>query len=79
MDCRSIEKQVRKTMISNPKESGDGPCRPDDGAAQAFPSRNVKMLRSGELFDGSSEIVIEHDGEHYRLRATRKGKLILTK
>ncbi|OJY30749.1 MAG: hemin uptake protein HemP [Rhodobacterales bacterium 65-51] len=31
------------------------------------------------LFQGNQEILISHNGEHYRLRITRNGKLILTK
>lgn len=31
------------------------------------------------LFQGSQEVLISHNGEHYRLRITRNGKLILTK
>ena len=31
------------------------------------------------LFQGSQEILISHNGEHYRLRITKNGKLILTK
>lgn len=31
------------------------------------------------LFRGRQEILIAHNGEHYRLRITRNGKLILTK
>jgi hemin uptake protein HemP len=31
------------------------------------------------LFQGAQEILISHNGEHYRLRITRNGKLILTK
>jgi hemin uptake protein HemP len=31
------------------------------------------------LFQGTQEIQISHNGEHYRLRITKNGKLILTK
>lgn len=31
------------------------------------------------LFQGKQEILISHNSEHYRLRITRNGKLILTK
>jgi len=31
------------------------------------------------LFQGSQEILINHNGESYRLRITKNGKLILTK
>ena len=36
-------------------------------------------LDSGTLFAGSSEVVIAHGPELYRLRLTRQNKLILTK
>jgi hemin uptake protein HemP len=38
-----------------------------------------KVVQTGELFGDRREIVIEHDGERYRLRITRRGKLILQK
>lgn len=31
------------------------------------------------LFQGSQEILINHNGEPYRMRITKNGKLILTK
>jgi hemin uptake protein HemP len=37
------------------------------------------VLRAEELFQGKREIWIEHDGKHYRLRITRRNKLILQK
>lgn len=36
-------------------------------------------LSSGDLFRGNREVLIEHNGEAYRLRITRTGKLILNK
>lgn len=36
-------------------------------------------LSSAVLLAGRSTLVIEHLGAHYTLRATRNGKLILTK
>lgn len=36
-------------------------------------------LDSGTLFAGSSEVVIAHGAEIYRLRRTRQNRLILTK
>ena len=47
------------------------PTRPDSAPAQT--------LTSAELMQGRREIVIEHQGERYRLQQTRNGKLILTK
>jgi hemin uptake protein HemP len=39
----------------------------------------AKYLDSRVLFEGAREIRIDHDGQEYRLRQTRNGKLILTK
>jgi hemin uptake protein HemP len=36
-------------------------------------------LPSSTLLRGHSAVLIEHNGQHYRLQATRQGKLILTK
>lgn len=38
-----------------------------------------KVVQTQELFQGEREIYIEHEGERYRLRITRRGKLILQK
>ena len=35
--------------------------------------------RSAELLRGQRVIEIDHEGQRYRLQATRQGKLILTK
>jgi hemin uptake protein HemP len=51
-------------------ESQDSPAdpRPDDVVVQA-----------SQLFGERREVWIEHNGERYRLRITRRGKLILQK
>ncbi|HBN14307.1 MAG: hypothetical protein CMQ46_06765 [Gammaproteobacteria bacterium] len=36
-------------------------------------------LNSKSLFQGRKTLTIEHNGEHYTLRITANGKLILTK
>jgi len=36
-------------------------------------------IDSRTLFNGATEIVIDHEGAKYRLRITRQGKLILNK
>ncbi len=46
---------------------------------EAPPTPAVKQIASEDLFDGSREIVILHNGEVYRLRITARGRLILTK
>ena len=39
----------------------------------------LRTYNSQELFAGANEIGIEHDGQIYRLKITRQGKLILNK
>jgi hemin uptake protein HemP len=45
--------------------------QPDEQAA--------RIIQAIELFRGQREIWIEHDGQRYRLRLTRRNKLILQK
>ncbi len=52
----------------------------DDSSATAANVSDVEVvLRSEDLFASKKEIVIVHNGERYRLRLTRRGKLILQK
>lgn len=46
---------------------------------QQPPSRPQPLLDSRELMRGARLVEISHNGEIYRLQATRLGKLILTK
>ena len=39
----------------------------------------TRPIPSDSLFLSGDEALIQHQGEHYRLRRTRNGKLILTK
>jgi hemin uptake protein HemP len=55
----------------NPDPERREPCSDEE-------ERQV-VLDARELFSGSREIVIEHDGIRYRLRITRRNKLILQK
>lgn len=48
-------------------------------AGGPLPSARARRIDSKDLLGGAREIVIDHEGEHYRLRFTSKGKLILTK
>lgn len=38
-----------------------------------------RVIDAAELFQGSREVRIEHEGVRYRLRITRRNKLILQK
>lgn len=54
-------------------------------AASGLSSQSAQMagfsgvIQANRLFQGSQEILIDHNGETYRLRITKNGKLILTK
>lgn len=39
----------------------------------------LRRLTTEALLAGAREVILEHRGEHYRLRVTANGKLILTK
>ena len=47
------------------------------GHAPAVPK--LRRLKVSELLAGEREVILEHDGQDYRLRITANGKLILTK
>ena len=47
--------------------------------AEPRPIEAPRSLSSAELLRGDTTLVIEHQGMRYTLRATRNGKLILTK
>ncbi|WP_431021581.1 hemin uptake protein HemP [Chromobacterium phragmitis] len=51
------------------------PTAPAKPPAAASPP----LLHSRQLFGGGREVLIEHQGELYRLQLTRNGKLILIK
>lgn len=58
------------------------PGRPSSTRTSAEPGAGILppgTIPAQLLFQGSREIQISHNGEHYRLRITRNGKLILTK
>lgn len=40
---------------------------------------NIPVLPASTLFSGLKEIIISHEGQHYRLRITSRNKLILQK
>jgi hemin uptake protein HemP len=56
---------------NKPSEDGEDEMLPGDEAP--------KVIRAEELFAGTREVWIDLDGVRYRLRITRRGKLILQK
>jgi len=53
--------------------------RPPQPQPEQPPPAETPCLSTRELFRGAREIWIEHDGVLYRLRLTRRNKLILQK
>ena len=54
------------------------PVTQTDKPTFAMLDRN-RRIYSDTLFSHGDEVFIQHQGEQYRLRRTRNGKLILTK
>ena len=65
----------RAAAVSRPKAVAVATVR----AASGVEAGSERSLRSDALLQGHSHISILHNGETYQLRATRLGKLILTK
>ncbi len=57
----------------NTHSKGTPPAKPQPAKAA------LRTLQSREILANAQEVIIEHEGDHYRLRCTSKGKLILTK
>ena len=51
----------------------------DEEIREAPPGEAERVLKADDLFAGKREVWIELDGVRYRLRITRRGKLILQK
>ena len=57
----------------------DKPAHPADDSTRQGESSTPLQITSQELLGDRREIEIRHDGESYRLRITKNGKLILHK
>jgi hemin uptake protein HemP len=55
------------------------PDRSPDPPDESTPYKPERVVRAEELFGEQREVWIELDGVRYRLRITRRGKLILQK
>jgi hemin uptake protein HemP len=82
----------RTSTLSLRRPSAALTSRPNSSTASASPAAkpaaervngsgetSERVVRSDALLQGHSHISILHNGETYQLRATRLGKLILTK
>jgi hemin uptake protein HemP len=71
-------------MPEHPLSVPSSPMAQDALSSRQPVNSGERTLPSGPistdfLFHGAQEVLISHNGEHYRLRITRNGKLILTK
>lgn len=53
--------------------------RKTDDSGSSHSPNVAPVMDSADLFRGEREVCIRHDGELYRLRITRRGRLILQK
>ncbi|MDC7717920.1 hemin uptake protein HemP [Vogesella sp. DC21W] len=51
----------------------------DTPSAPALPAELVDIISSDSLFAQRKALLIEHNGQQYRLQITKQNKLILTK
>lgn len=72
--CCLQEHVVNQTTCSAPRTPV-----PESPAAPGTTPEAARTLSSAELLGGRQAVEIEHQGTRYVLRATRSGKLILTK
>ncbi|SAL67890.1 hemin uptake protein HemP [Caballeronia udeis] len=73
---RPVERSAA-AAISRPRTAAVTTAR--TAPSSSVPESGERSLRSDTLLQGHSHISIMHNGETYQLRATRLGKLILTK
>ncbi len=62
-----------------PPRDAIAPAPIDSAPADSSPKPPLRTIPSTELLQGQREVVIVHQGEHYRLRLTRNDRLVLYK
>jgi len=65
-------------MTFTKPEPRDLAAKPDSNFLRQF-EKVPPTISSDELFEGRTEVLINHAGSQYRLKITRQGKLILNK
>jgi hemin uptake protein HemP len=76
----SLRRPAAAALTSRPKASTTATAvRPAAERSRAADTTSAPAVRSDTLLQGRSHVSIVHNGETYQLRATRLGKLILTK
>lgn len=70
--------QDKAAITGNQIHSG----RKSESISETIGEQNLLVQRVVQFSDiacGTAEVVIEHEGQKYRLRATRNGRLLLNK
>ncbi len=62
-----------------PEDAPEPPPDADTEPPDSPPTTPPKVIPAGELFGDAREVWIDFRGERYRLRITRRNKLILQK
>lgn len=65
--------------IFNTMTSLDNIAESDKTSPKPCPQPDDRRISSQMLLGEEGRVIIEHDGQHYLLRQTHAGKLILTK
>ncbi|KAA0082901.1 hemin uptake protein HemP [Trinickia soli] len=77
--ARSRSRNLSTAVLVTPRASSEGECTVHAAEHNEHRERAERTLSSDHLLQGRSHVFIAHNGERYQLRATRLGKLILTK
>lgn len=75
---RSLNSHRYSTLREQPEQLA-GHQQPTQRRAVAARQPGSSVITSDELLSKGRELTIVHQGEHYLLRVTSKGRLILTK
>jgi hemin uptake protein HemP len=75
----SLRRPAAAALTSRPKASTTATAVRPAAERRAADTTSAPAVRSDTLLQGRSHVSIVHNGETYQLRATRLGKLILTK
>lgn len=70
---------VEAAMSESSSRGNNVQAASQEGPASGPVARGQGRISSRDLFRDGREIMIDHEGETYRLRLTKNGKLILTK
>ena len=67
----------RKSPMSKPEDNASHDS--EETCSQSNPGAGIPIVQFEKLAQGAKEVVVEYEEQHYRLRVTKNGKLILNK